>query len=236
MLPVMPISAREKNVCLGKRSFPNRVDFFLGPGNRTKYLYDNEGNRTTKTAGDGLMKTEYTFDNRNRLTSSTNFSRASLEDPWTQGATVLYSFDVFDRLISRSVAGTESADEQDAFIYDGQNLFLTFNKPASQESALSPSNLAKADLFGPAVDQCLAEIRFMGGANVSGGGSSGGGSSGGGSSGGGSSNFGIGEIGEIDWFFGDNQNTVRDVAVFTPDGNGGGTTAIVDHLTFGNFG
>ena len=41
------------------------------------YDYDGEGNRVRKTASNGLSKTEYGWDYRNRLASVTNYSRAN---------------------------------------------------------------------------------------------------------------------------------------------------------------
>ena len=42
MPPVTPIFAREKNLCLGKGSFPISIDSFLGLWNRTKYGYETD--------------------------------------------------------------------------------------------------------------------------------------------------------------------------------------------------
>ena len=47
MSPVTTIFAREKNLCLGKGSFPISVDSFLGLWNRPKYLYDNPSSEST---------------------------------------------------------------------------------------------------------------------------------------------------------------------------------------------
>jgi RHS repeat-associated protein len=44
------VFGREKNLRLGEGSFPTPEDFFLGPGNRTKYVYDPYGAVTVYSA------------------------------------------------------------------------------------------------------------------------------------------------------------------------------------------
>jgi RHS repeat-associated protein len=112
------------------------------------YTYDNEGNRTLRTKISDGSKTEYGWDYRNRLIRITEK---------TSGGTVtkesLYTYDQFDRRLSKSVApdgpGGASAVIS-RFIYDGDNIVLVFG-------GSSASDLKNRYLHGPAVDQILAD-------------------------------------------------------------------------------
>jgi hypothetical protein len=131
MSPVTTIFAREKNLCLGKGSFPISVDSFLGLWNRPKYRYD-----------------------------------------------------VFDRLVGRTVDNTHDGtiDAEDVYIYEGQNPILQFHKNGTGN--LTNADLSRRFLNGPAVDQVFAEEVLSGGSSV-----------------------------ETRWLLADNEGTIRDVAV-----------------------
>lgn len=61
------------------------------------YEYDNEGNRTRKTAGDGSYEL-FTWDHRNRLTGVDRY-----DDSDNLLASVAYVYDFANRLVKRSL-------------------------------------------------------------------------------------------------------------------------------------
>ena len=67
------------------------------------YEYDHEGNRIRKTASNNLSKVEYAWDYRNRLATVTKYSRTSVNNSWTQGQTISYAYDAFDRKVGKTV-------------------------------------------------------------------------------------------------------------------------------------
>jgi len=93
MSPVTTIFAREKNLCLGKGSFPISVDSFLGLWNRPKYVYDAVGNRISQTVNG--VTTSYVVNNVNQYTSSV-----------TNGVTTGYHYDLDGNLISQATGNT----------------------------------------------------------------------------------------------------------------------------------
>ncbi|MHB1038615.1 MAG: RHS repeat-associated core domain-containing protein [Pirellulales bacterium] len=96
---------------------------------------------------------------------------------------------------------------REAYVYDGQNLALQFRGTGSGN--LGASTLNHGFLYGPAVDQILADQTTAYGAGW-----------------------------DARWPLADNLGTIRDVVKYTPpDGSGGGdTTTIVDHLRYDAFG
>jgi RHS repeat-associated protein len=112
------------------------------------YTYDDEGNRLTKTKISTGEKEEYTWDHRNRLTKIT-FKNS--------GGTVLKTvdqmYDVYNQWIKRSVDadGPGSGAAVDTFFsHEAGQVALQFAGGAA-------SNLSHRYLWGPAVDQLLAD-------------------------------------------------------------------------------
>jgi RHS repeat-associated protein len=128
------------------------------------YEYDDEGNRTLRTNDTTDETTEYEWDYRNRLTKVT--------DKDTEGQTtqvVAHTYDLFNRRISRAVDTTSPFDLADAAIeryilddasgvasLDGGNVILDFVDPDGPEGT-AELELARRYLYGPAVDQLLAQ-------------------------------------------------------------------------------
>ena len=118
------------------------------------YTYDNEGNRISRTrissdpADD--YQTLYTWDNRNRLTSVT-----FKDNNGDTTKTVTYLYDVFDRWIGETIAVPGQAVQQTRFVYDGNQIVLQFDKTGTGD--LAASDLSHRYLWGPAVDQLLAD-------------------------------------------------------------------------------
>jgi RHS repeat-associated protein len=179
------------------------------------YTYDAEGNRTSKTSADGLSMIEYSWDHRNRLTGVTHFSRESSENPWTQGLTVAYSYDAFNRLIGKTVDddGDENIDRREAYVYDGTNMVLKFQNKTG--SGLTANDLSRRFLYGPAVDMVLAEEALSPLPPGEGQGEG----------------YNLSTPGDVLWMLADNQNTVRDVAELIS-----GNTQILNHLQYDAFG
>ena len=97
---------------------------------------------------------------------------------------------------------------QTRYVYDGNQIVMQFDNltsPASGEGQgeglpLAATNLSHRYLWGPAVDQLLADEQLSTGAGLV-------------------------------WTLGDNQNTIRDLAVST-----GGVTSVVNHRVFSAYG
>ncbi|MFO0903211.1 MAG: RHS repeat-associated core domain-containing protein [Pirellulales bacterium] len=128
------------------------------------YEYDDEGNRTLRTNLTTSETTEYEWDYRNRLTRVT--------DKDAYGSTtqvVAYTYDAFNRRIARAVDTTSPFDLGDAAIeryilddangvmsLDGGNVILDFVDPDGPDG-MTDLSLSKRYLYGPAVDQVLAQ-------------------------------------------------------------------------------
>ncbi len=133
----------------------------FGPGNRIEedgtwtYTYDAEGNLTSRVTSSGLTET-FVYDHRNRLT------QIELANSTTTFFTLNYEYDTFNRRVSREkIIETDSQGGEggpittvtaEKFVYDGDNVVLDFYKPDGGSFAL-----AHRYLFGPAVDQILAQ-------------------------------------------------------------------------------
>ena len=108
------------------------------------YQYDQEGNRTKKLlAGTTTVVAEYTWDHRNRLVQVTQYDTASA----LVTSTVEYGYDVYNRLVSRSVTSGGSTTTGH-FVYDGNQIVLVLDDTAAVENRY---------LWGPMVDQVLAD-------------------------------------------------------------------------------
>ena len=93
----------------------------------------------------------YTYDNRNRLTSVTHYTGGASN--WTRYTQVKYTYDMFDNLIGRTVTtyGTGGTTTTQRYVFDGTNMVLAFD---------GNRNLTDRYLWGPAVDQVLADEHF----------------------------------------------------------------------------
>jgi len=136
------------------------------------YEYDLEGNRIAKTrqsldpADD--YRVEYVWDYRNRLTSVVFF-----DDLLSETKRVEYEYDVFGHLIGKTVTEGMSVVE-DRFVYDGDQVVLKS----------TDGLLTHRYVWGPQVDQLLAQENFDGGMNT---------------------------VDDLYWQLTDHQNTVRDL-------------------------
>ncbi|MDD3470435.1 MAG: hypothetical protein PHE53_10745 [Thermoguttaceae bacterium] len=132
--------------------------YTTGSNNRTtsdgvyNYTYDAEGNMTSRTSISGGAVTEYTWDYRNRLTSVTQKASAGGAAQWI----VEYTYDYQNRLVKRSddsdAAGSAVA-EVTTWIYDGIQMVLQFDGTGD----LTSTDLSHRYMYGPAVDQILAD-------------------------------------------------------------------------------
>ena len=141
----------------------NRTDQSTGSGNQmyedaagNTYTYDGEGNRTGKLLTDGTSIV-YAYDNRNRLVSVTY-----KDDQGNTTETINYTYDVFDRLVGKTVSGAST--DREAYVYDGENILLKLQN--STGNALTNANLVRRFLYGPAIDQVFAEEVVSGSTSV----------------------------------------------------------------------
>ncbi|MCC6123338.1 MAG: RHS repeat-associated core domain-containing protein [Pirellulales bacterium] len=196
----------------GNRETANGATYATGDHNRMTsdgnftYEYDGEGNRTAKTAADGLSRVVYEWDYRNRLTKVPFLSRASTQIAWENADTdkvVDYAYDVFNRLIHKEAEDFDLATvNQEAYVYDGQHVALKFARGDGDDMAAS--DLAARYLYGPAVDMVMAEEATSGATS-----------------------------GNVLWMLADNQGTIRDVAIYDDQAD---EASVVNHLTYGAFG
>jgi RHS repeat-associated protein len=167
------------------------------------YQYDAEGNRTRRTHIASGEVTEYHWDHRNRLTQV-----VTKDATHTVLQTVEYHYDIFNRLVGKSVAyGTDPAEPEDVnyFIYDGErwergnagdHLALVFD---------GNGDLTNRYLHGPVVDQILADEQIDS----------------------------LTTPGDVLWPLTDNLGTVRDLAAYD---DATGDTTVVNHRTYTAFG
>ena len=165
------------------------------------YQYDNNGNRTAQWAdNNGVPEsspqegdtdiTIYTWDYRNRMTSVTTYATY---DAWkgigaysspTPTQTVTYAYDIFNRWLGETVTdGSGTVTENRKFVYDGNEIVLQFDSTAAGD--LAAANLSHRYLYGPAVDQVLADEQVSS----------------------------LSQAGNVVWPLADNLGTVRDLAV-----------------------
>jgi RHS repeat-associated protein len=185
------------------------ADQMIHDAEGNSYNYDSSGNRQMKTSSAGHDRIVYDWDHRNRLTKVTYETSAdgSFYDDVVVLKTVEYAYDVFDRMVSKTVKdGEETVTDHEAFVYDGENRIMTFKSNSGGD--LDAENLSTRYLHGPAIDQVLAEERvhyqtdhFV--------------------------------TDDVLWMLSDQAGSVRDVAVYN---SGTGQTSVVDHLTYGAFG
>jgi len=127
------------------------------------YLYDAEGNRIAKfvdvnanglvDAGDADV-TEYSWDHRNRLVRVIQ-SEGGEDVRWID-----YSYDAANQLISRAEAYFDGSNENSIFVYEDGQIVFEFHEEILGSvlvGDLEAQDLLRRLLWGPAVDQLLAE-------------------------------------------------------------------------------
>lgn len=119
---------------------------------RYEYEYDNEGNLIHRYDSTTAQVLTFKWDNRNRLVEIIE----GVGDPEFRLA---YDYDTFNRRVARSMTVTSDGGEEEVstttaekFIYDGDHVVLDFFKPDG-----GSFGLARRYLYGPAVDQVLAQ-------------------------------------------------------------------------------
>ena len=98
---------------------------------------------------------------------------------------------------------------QTRFVYDGNQIVMQLDKAGTGD--LAATDLSHRYLWGPAVDQLLAEEQLS---SLSGG-----------------EGYDLTQQGQVVWTLTDNQNTVRDLATYSD-----GTTTVVNHRVFSAYG
>ena len=119
-------NGNRKSATGGSQTLPNTHNQLQSDGTYS-YIYDGQGNVTRRTTLVGGQVTDYTWDNRNRLTSVTNRTSAAATTTYTQK--VEYIYDAFDRRIAKrlDVNGSEAAptwDRYEAFVWAGDQEVL----------------------------------------------------------------------------------------------------------------
>ncbi|MBN2579528.1 MAG: autotransporter-associated beta strand repeat-containing protein [Pirellulales bacterium] len=172
----------------------NNNQMLTGAGFR--YVYDDEGNRILRYvdegdgqfgAGDTLI-TKYIWDHRCRLVEVIEYADHGDYLTETIDSSVEYVYDYQNRLLYKIFYdpdgdGGNPLQRQTSFVYDGNQIALQFDKTGS--GAIADTDLSHRYLWGPAVDQILAdETADNGGAE------------------------------DVLWTLTDHLNTVRDLAVY----------------------
>jgi RHS repeat-associated protein len=132
--------------------------YVIGPDNELlsdgtyNYSYDADGNRVERTNIATGAVTDYVWDNRDRLVEV--IDRASAGGAITQD--VHYYYDAENRWIGETVSIPGQAVQETSYAYCGNQIVLEFDGTAST-SPLGVANLSHRYLWGPAVDQILAD-------------------------------------------------------------------------------
>ena len=126
--------------------------------------------------------------------------------------TVTYIYDAFNRWIGETVDRAGQAVQQTRFVYDGNQIVLQFDKTGTGN--LAATDLSHRYLWGPAVDQLLADEQLC---PLSAGEGQGEGST---------------CARHVVWPLTDNQGTVRDLAVY----NSGNDTTVANHRVYNAYG
>jgi RHS repeat-associated protein len=180
----------------------------VGKGNRLladgtyRYEYDNSGHMTKRTAISGGAYTVYGWDNRGHMVTVTNYTSGG-----TVTQTVSLWYDAFNDLIGRTLlsnyqGGVPQTTATARFVYDLTGSIVDVapdpTTPGNPSAAAGQGNavlafngngsLTDRFLWGPAVDQILADERYSpSGSNVM-----------------------PSAAGTTYWALGDNENSVRD--------------------------
>jgi RHS repeat-associated protein len=189
-----------------------------------RYSYDPEGNRVAKfidTDIDGVLDagdtdvTIYAWDYRNRLTEVSHYDDYTAYSGEEPDQVVDYAYDYANRLVGKvlDADGDGTVDSSSAFVYDGNQIVLQFEKTGTDD--ISASSLSNRYFWGPAVDQLLAQESPL------------------------PLGEGLGEgydlttPGDVFWPLTDNLNTVRDLATYDSNTD---TTTIANHRVYDAFG
>ena len=162
----------------------------IGPNNELlsdgtyNYTYDAAGNLITQTSIAYGSVTAYGWDAQNRLAEVEQFANGAAYASGTPTQVVDYLYDAEGRWIGENILnGSGAVDEQERFVYDGNQIVLEFDKASS--GTVAASDLSHRYLWGPAVDQILADEQIAT----------------------------AGQAGNVVLPLTDNQGTVRDLAV-----------------------
>lgn len=145
------------------------------------YTYDAEGNRTRQTTIASGAYVDYVWDYRNRLTTVTSKTSAGVTTKQ-----VAYTYDVFDRRISKRVDdnGDSTFDRAYRYVYDSTGKSDGITDVSLDDIVFvfdDTGALLNRYLHGPAVDQLFADEN---------------------------------SLGEVLWALSDNQGTIRDWAKY----------------------
>jgi RHS repeat-associated protein len=154
--------------------------------------------------------------------------RASVGGAPTQ--IIMYLYDVENRWIGEDIDGNGDGvvQHETRFVYDGNQIVLQFDKDFSgasgssagatgSASALTAADLSHRYLWGPAVDQILADEQLAPLPSQEGQGEG----------------YNLQTPGTVVWPLTDNQGTVRDLAMCNQTT---GTTTVVNHLVYSSYG
>jgi len=122
--------------------------------------------------------------------------------------TIDYTYDAFNRLVGRVATFAGQAPQETVFVYDGENIALQFDGTGT--SPLGANDLSHRYLWGPAVDQVMADEQLT---PVAGGG------------------YNLNAPGTVVWPLADNLGTVRDLAE-----SSNGVTSVVNHRVINAYG
>jgi RHS repeat-associated protein len=184
------------------------------------YYYDKEGNRIRRfhgspTSEEDLPFDEYVYDHRNRLVQVKQFQ--SEADRYYDF--VNYTYDSFNRMLKRQSGTFDTRNNvntqtRDQYFtgYDGINPTLEFETSGTTSApAATESNLKHRYLWGPVVDQLLADEQYTG------------------------TNSPATTEGNTLWALADHLGTIRDIADFDTSFDPAKFT-IVNHRVFDSFG
>ena len=180
--PAYTYDANGNRTMTGYSTGPNNELLSDGTYN---YTYDAEGNCVTRTNISDQSVTDYTWDNRNRLVKVVQLGNAT-------DSVVEYTYDAFNRWVGETIysadpdtnPSTAEVVHQTRYVYDGNQIVMQFDKAGSGD--LAASDLSHRYLWGPAVDQLMADEQTGG----------------------------VNSQGTVVWALTDNQNTVRDLATY----------------------
>lgn len=165
------------------------------------FTYDEEGNRATFEDNAHGLRHLYEWDHRNRLVSVTYVDR----DFEITQQKIVYTYDAFDRRISKAVDtdGDGDFDTKEYYLWDdgAGNVLMDFMD--ADGDGVGSAVLAKRYLHGDAVDQIFAQENVAEGIN---------------------------DADRVLWFAQDNLNSVRDVI-----DNEGNVINRIDYDAFGNI-
>ena len=167
------------------------------------YTYDAVGNRLTATNIADGTVTGYTWNNDNNLTSVKQYASQAAYEASTFTSAIYYSYDAFGNMVSRSPLPPGEGQGEGG---SGTENFIY----DGQNQALilnSSGGVIERELSGPAVDQYFASESPL--------------------------PPGEGQGEGVNWYFTDNQGSVRDVAQYDSSTN---TTTVVDHIDYDAFG